>query len=174
MLKKNILKNAYIKDARVFPISMSKIEIIVEELQEKYVLKNSDKYFYLDINGKVLEEIDSYTTSELIMISDISKSDVKVKVGETIEGVSEINKLLENLKNEAFFNEISEIKITNKNGIVFKIKNQNKTVIFGELENINTKKLYLNRILEKEKSHAGEINLNVDFKEKFPIFKEEV
>ena len=70
--------------------------------------------------------------------------------------------------------EYKTIRIENQNEYSLYMESEKKTVHIGSISNLDTKMLYLQVMLEKEKDNEGEIFLNIDFKTKNPYFKEKV
>lgn len=54
------------------------------------------------------------------------------------------------------------------------LSQEKKVVYLGDKNKMETKILYLKKIIEQEKGIEGEIFLNKDFKDKFPVFREKV
>ena len=51
------------------------------------------------------------------------------------------------------------------------MQSENKTVNVGSIDKLDTKMLYLQSIIQREKESSGIIFLDVDFKEKFPYMR---
>ena len=178
-LNKNLKKNTYIKNASLKIVSSSEIELDIEERDEKYYISASNKFYTIDNSGMILKESITEPTN-LIKLSIFKTELVNIKVGEKlnesdIKDIEDISNIIKNyiytIKSDI---EISEAYYNEKIGYVINLSQEKKVVYLGDKNKMETKILYLKKIIEQEKGIEGEIFLNKDFKDKFPVFKEKV
>ena len=178
-LNQNLKKNPYIKNSSFKINSSSEITLQIKERVEKYYITASNKFYTIDNSGMIIRETQS-TPENLIKISMIKTEENKVKVGTKlndldIKDIEEISKILENyiytMKNDI---KVSEAYYNEKIGYVINLPEEKKLVYLGDNNKMDTKILYLKKMLEQEKGIEGEIFLNKDFKDKFPVFREKV
>lgn len=178
-LNKNLKKNTYIKNASLKIVSSSEIELDIEERDEKYYISASNKFYTIDNSGMILKEIITEPTN-LIKLSIFKTELVNIKVGEKlnesdIKDIEDISNIIKNyiytIKSDI---EISEAYYNEKIGYVINLSQEKKVVYLGDKNKMETKILYLKKIIEQEKGIEGEIFLNKDFKDKFPVFREKV
>ena len=177
-LNKNLKKNTYIKNASLKIVSSSEIELDIEERVEKYYISASNKFYTIDNSGMILKEIITEPTN-LIKLSIFKTELANIKVGEKlnesdIKDIEDISNIIKNyiytiksdIEISAYYNE--------KIGYVINLSQEKKVVYLGDKNKMETKILYLKKIIEQEKGIEGEIFLNKDFKDKFPVFREKV
>ena len=178
-LNKNLKKNTYIKNASLKIVSSSEIELDIEERDEKYYISASNKFYTIDNSGMILKESITEPTN-LIKLSIFKTELANIKVGEKlnesdIKDIEDISNIIKNyiytIKSDI---EISEAYYNEKIGYVINLSQEKKVVYLGDKNKMETKILYLKKIIEQEKGIEGEIFLNKDFKDKFPVFREKV
>ena len=178
-LNKNLKKNTYIKNASLKIVSSSEIELDIEERVEKYYISASNKFYTIDNSGMILKESITEPTN-LIKLSIFKTELANIKVGEKlnesdIKDIEDISNIIKNyiytIKSDI---EISEAYYNEKIGYVINLSQEKKVVYLGDKNKMETKILYLKKIIEQEKGIEGEIFLNKDFKDKFPVFREKV
>jgi cell division protein FtsQ len=102
--KTNIMRNSYILDVNIKRQLPNKIKIHVEERTAVFYIKKGEKYLVVDSKGVILEEKEIVNGMKLIRLDGFDKDDYKVgeviKVQDTrkIEIITEITKLIKNLK----------------------------------------------------------------------------
>ena len=178
-LNKNLKKNTYIKNASLKIVSSSEIELDIEERDEKYYISASNKFYTIDNSGMILKESTTEPTN-VIKLSMFKTELANIKVGEKlsesdIKDIEDISNIIKNyiytIKSDI---EISEAYYNEKIGYVINLSQEKKVVYLGDKNKMETKILYLKKIIEQEKGIEGEIFLNKDFKDKFPVFREKV
>lgn len=178
-LNKNLKKNPYIKNASLKIASSSEIDLDIEERVEKYYISASNKFYTIDNSGMILKESTTEPTN-VIKLSMFKTELANIKVGEKlsesdIKDIEDISNIIKNyiytIKSDI---EISEAYYNEKIGYVVNLSQEKKVVYLGDKNKMETKILYLKKIIEQEKGIEGEIFLNKDFKDKFPVFKEKV
>lgn len=179
LIKNNLKKNLYIDNVKIKIKSSSEIQLIIKERVEKYYIEKDGKYYIIEEYGKIIKETQEIP-KDLIKISVYKTKPEDIIVGnnlstEDLNDIQEINNIITNyIAKTNIDKEIVEAYFENKMGYVLSFKNEKKKVYFGDANKIETKILYLKKIIEQEKNVEGEIFLNKDFKDKFPVFREKV
>ena len=92
---------------------------------------------------------------------------------EDLEKIDIINNILSSLKNNGIESRIYAIDANDKKEIVLQLQDDQKTVYIGDGSDLNTRALYLKKILENEVGHSGTIYVNGDLDESYVYFKEQ-
>ena len=175
-LSKNLKQNPYIKSVSLKIISSSELEFDVVERIEKYYITASNKFYTIDNSGMIIKEV----TTEPTNLSMFKTEETNIKVGNKlnesdIKDIEDISSILDNYIYTIKKNiEVSEAYYNEKIGYVINLSQEKKVVYLGDKNKMETKILYLKKIIEQEKGIEGEIFLNKDFKDKFPVFREKV
>lgn len=177
-IKNNIKENAYVDEVKVNRILPNTIEITVTERQVAYLLEYGSSYAYIDEQGYILE-ISSANITDKIKIRGYKTTEDNIKPGnrlikEDLNKLNDVAIITDTAKNSGINAQITSINIENQNEYSLYMESEKKTVHIGSISNLDTKMLYLQVMLEKEKDNEGEIFLNIDFKTKNPYFKEKV
>lgn len=177
-IKNNIKENAYVDEVKVNRILPNTIEITVTERQVAYLLEYGSSYAYIDEQGYILE-ISSTNITDKIKIRGYKTTEDNIKPGnrlikEDLNKLNDVAIITDTAKNSGINAQITSINIENQNEYSLYMESEKKTVHIGSISNLDTKMLYLQVMLEKEKDNEGEIFLNIDFKTKNPYFKEKV
>lgn len=177
-IKNNIKENAYVDEVKVNRILPNTIEITVTERQVVYLLEYGSSYAYIDEQGYILE-ISSENITDKIKIRGYKTTEDNIKPGnrlikEDLNKLNDVAIITDTAKNSGINAQITSINIENQNEYSLYMESEKKTVHIGSISNLDTKMLYLQVMLEKEKDNEGEIFLNIDFKTKNPYFKEKV
>ena len=177
-IKNNIKENAYVDEVKVNRILPNTIEITVTERQVAYLLEYGSSYAYIDEQGYILE-ISSENITDKIKIRGYKTTEDNIKPGnrlikEDLNKLNDVAIITDTAKNSGINAQITSINIENQNEYSLYMESEKKTVHIGSIINLDTKMLYLQVMLEKEKDNEGEIFLNIDFKTKNPYFKEKV
>ena len=178
-LNKNLKQNSYIKSVSLKIISSSELEFDVVERIEKYYITASNKFYTIDNSGMIIKEVTTEPTN-LIKLSMFKTEETNIKVGNKlnesdIKDIEDISSILDNYIYTIKKNiEVSEAYYNEKIGYVINLSQEKKVVYLGDKNKMETKILYLKKIIEQEKGIEGEIFLNKDFKDKFPVFREKV
>lgn len=174
----NIKENPYINSVKIKRKLPSTISIIIEEREAEYMLEFGSSYAYIDKQGYILEISDKQLSNKIKIIG-YETSNENIKAGNKLCD-NDIDKLIavELIMNSAYNNSIStlvtSININDESNYIIYMESERKTIYIGDKNNIDTKMLYIKKILEKEKENEGEIYVNMDFRIKNPYFKQKV
>lgn len=169
---KNIKENPFIEDVKIQRKLPNEIIITVNERTIDFLVEFGGSYAYIDKQGFILQ-ISSENISDKLKINGYKTLEEEVKPGnrlckEDLEGINTIYKILNSAENYDLKKFITSINISDKSNYVLYLESEKKTVNLGTTDNIETKMLYLQSIIEREQGKEETIFLDVDFKEKYP------
>ncbi len=177
-VKSNIKEEPYIRKATVKRVLPSNIEITVEERILEYLFEFAGSYAYIGSDAHILE-ISGEKIEDKLRVKGYATSEEMMKPGnrlckEDIDSLNDVIEIMESAKNNALDNYIKLIDISNKSDYILYIESEKKTVHLGDTSNLDTKMPYIKVIMEREKDIEGEIFVNVDLRNKYPYFSEDV
>lgn len=174
-----IEKNPYVQNVEIKRDFSGELRIIVTQRQQKYLINYAGEYVYLDKEGYILEINKENNGSPIIIglstdLSDLSIGNTKIRLNnEDLKRIEVINNIMLALKNNGVENKINTIDVENKEDFILQLDEENKSVHIGDGSNLNTRVLYMKKILELEKEHSGIIYVNKDLDENYVYFKEQ-
>lgn len=143
------------------------------------MINYAGEYIYVDKEGYILE-VNSINNGNPILIgiitdfSELSIGNSKIRLEQTdLEKLDVVNNIVETIKSNNIENSITSIDITDKKNFILHLENDGKEVYFGDGNDINTKVLYMKKILESEAGHTGIIYMNGNLDEGYVYFKEQ-
>ena len=142
------------------------------------MLEIGSSYAYVDKQGYILE-ISSTSLEGKIKILGY-ETNIEDIVPENklcdndLDKLDTIKQIMTSAKNASIDNLITSINISNDDNYSIYMESEKKTSYIGDNSNLDTKMLYIKKILSKEKDNEGEIYVNMDFRTKNPYFKEKV
>ena len=176
VIAEKIKSNPYIDKVEIKRNLPDTIQITVEERKIAYQIKVIDSFVYIDYQGYILEKSSNdakvpiieglhTTTDELLKNARLSDSD--------ISKLNIILKIVDNAKSLDIYNIITKIIIQNNEYQIY-FDSSNKTAYLGDETDITNKMLYVEAILNNEKTKAGKIFVNGDLNNGFKTyFREE-
>ena len=69
---------------------------------------------------------------------------------------------------------ITQIDISDKNNYILDLSSEKKKIYLGDVSDLSTKVLWINKILKDEEKNEGTIYLNVNLNVEEPYFREKV
>lgn len=154
----NIKTIPYIENVKISKKLNGEVILDIVEREATYMLRNEDKYAYINNQGYILEisevalnlpiitgySSQNITPGERLEVKDLKKLDTLIEI-QSIAKTQNISDL------------ITEINIENDRNFVLSIPSHKKTVEFGEGTDINIKILRLIEILERTEGQEGTI-----------------
>ena len=181
--QKIIKSENYIESVKIKRKLPNKVVIDVKERVVAVQIKLSDNsYAYIDNQGYILEFSSEKLNVPVIKGETTDLIDLKSKDGIQRLNENDLNelglvlKVISIMKDNGIDSYISNFDISEKKDLKLKLnKEQNsKTVYLGDCSSINTRILYLKKILEDTKGEKGEIFINGNLKEDHIYFREDV
>lgn len=178
-IEKRVETNPYVKTAKVKRSLNGKVTIEVSQREPIYMVNYAGEYIYIDQEGYVLE-VSNINNEATILIGlttnfselEIGKNRIRLNQ-EDLEKIDMINTILLSLKSNEIENAITSIDITDKKNIILHLANDEKDVYIGDESDINTKILYMKKILESESGRAGTIYINGKLDDGYVYFREQ-
>lgn len=173
-----IKTNAYVENTKIKRKIPNKIEIIIEEREQKYNVEFLNGYAYINNQGYILEIAEQKL--DLPVIMGITTPQEQVVAGnrlndEDLEKLETVIQIMNICKSYELDKKVSSIDITNKNDYIMYMEEEKKTIHLGNDSNLTNKMLYVPAILKENQEKEGTIylngNINGDFK---PRFREKV
>lgn len=178
-IEENIEKNPYIKSAKIERNLSGLVRIVVSQRNVSYMINYSGEFIYLDNEGYVLELNSNSKNVPIIIgfLTDFSEMPIgnsKGRINKSdLDKLESINLIIDTLKNNEIDNTINSIDVTNSQNIILHLEADGKEVYLGDVKDINTKVLYMKKILEVEAGNTGIIYINGNLDEGYVYFKEQ-
>ncbi len=174
----NIKQNAYIEDVKIKRVIPNKIQIEVTEREPVFSIPVLGEFAYITTQGYILEI--AQNELNLPIIYGIKTSEENITAGnrlneEDLVSLESILKIVSALKDNALYDEVTNIDISDKNDYSIYMQEEQKTIHLGDTSNLSNKMLYVVAIIEQEKGVEGDIFVNGDFNDNFKAyFREKV
>lgn len=175
--EEKILKNPYIKSVKIKRVLPDKVSITVEERKTTFMIEYGSGYVYINNQGYILEvstqklEVPILQGAETISEEFVPGNRLCVN---DLEKMSTAIKIMEVAESNDISNLITRIDIENKQNYKISFESEQKIAYLGDETDIGTKILSIKSILEKEQGIAGEIFVNMDLKNNYPTFRQNV
>ncbi len=172
-LEKEIEMLPYAKDVVITKELPNKLIInVTERTNIGYILYGNDIYVYIDGEGVVLE-VQNYTREQRpffggLNITEVAKGEKLYVEDESVFAVAVT--LANTFKNFHFDNREIKIKLDDVDDIIFNI--DNIKVLFGDIENIYDKMVWIDAILNHELDKNASGTLDLRFPNRNPVFSE--
>ena len=178
-IEQRIEEVPYIESAKVERNLSGKLSIKVSQREPKYMVNYSGEYIYIDKQGYILEVNGNNNGTPIIIglttdFSELSIGKSKIRLNqEDLEKLDIVNNILATLNSNNVENQITSIDVTDKKNFVLNLESDGKEVYIGDGSDLNTKILYMKKILESEANHNGIIYINGKLDEGYVYFKEQ-
>ena len=174
--KEKVKQNAYIDTVEIKRTLPDKVIIVVTERIATYQINFANMYMLINNQGYMLEITEMNENMPIIV--GVTTNEEEIKAGnrlcvEDLERLEDVLRISESARVNGLDKLITKIDITNKNDYVVEMKEEKKTVHFGDTTNLALKMLYVSDIISKEKDE-GEIFVNTDLENKGAIFRKKV
>lgn len=176
-VKQKIKENAYIEDVKIKRKLPSEIQISVTERKPAFIIEYGASFVYIDNQGYILEI--STEKLELPILQGLQTESANFIEGNRLENndlqkMNTVLKIMEIAKNNEIANLITRIDVEDESNYKILLETKEKTAYLGDDSNLNTKILTIKAILEKTEGTAGEIFVNMDLNNNYPIFRQRV
>ncbi len=181
-IKKILKSEPYIESATIKRTIPNKVTIYVKERKPVLQIKlEDDTYVYINNQGYVLEfseeklentPVISQIETDLI---NLKNEDKTIRLNENdLNFLGIILKVMSIMKDYQMDSYIVKFDLSNSDDLIVTLNQKNKKVHFGDCSDLNTRVLYLKKILEDTKNEKGEIFINGDLNEDYVYFRKEV
>lgn len=176
-IEKQIKQNPYIESVKIERRLPSTLVIKIEERKPTYLLEFAGSYVYLSKQGYILEINEEKLELPIIQGAETSAesfSQGNRLIKEDLEKLSIVLKIMEVAQVNEIENLITRIDIENEKDIKLIFETEGKTAYIGDATNLITKIPTIKLILEDAKGKEGEILVNMDLNNEYPIFRQSV
>lgn len=175
--RENIKQNAYIDKVTINRNLPAEIQITVTERVATFMIEKDNQYLYMSNQGYLLEL--SPEKLELPILQGLETSVDDLVVGNRLcqtdlEKLEIVLRMVNLAKENNIANYITRIGIEDDEDYKLVMETEQKIVHMGDDSNLSDKMLNVKAILEKEKGVAGEIFVNVDLNNEYPMFRQNV
>ena len=176
-IEKRIKEEIYVDDVKITRKLPNTIVIDVKERNRDFSLKFSKGNAYINNQGYILEI--AKNKEKRTVIQGVQTSEENIVPGKRLdtEDLKKLEVVIEIMtiaKENEIDSKIQTIDISDKKEYILYLT-EDKQAYLGNSSNLNTKILYVKKIMELEKKKQGTIFVNGDFTKKFkPYFREKV
>lgn len=174
VMKNKLKENSYIQDVKIKRILPNKIKLIVEERKVEYVLQLANSYVYIDKKGYVLEISNNKPEVPIVLglTTDLSNIKPNDRLEEAdLNKMNNIAKIVQTASDNQIANLITKIDVSNEMDYTIYLDTEGKIAHLGDASELNTRFLYVKKLLEIRKGEAGEILVNGDLNSEYVYFK---
>ena len=175
--RENIKQNAYIDKVNINRNLPAEIQITVTERVATFMIEKDNQYLYMSNQGYLLEL--SPEKLELPILQGLETTVDDLVVGNRLcqsdlEKLETVLRMVNLAKENDIASYITRIGIEDDEDYKLVMETEQKIVHMGDASNLSDKMLNVKAILEKEKGVAGEIFVNVDLNNEYPMFRQNV
>lgn len=158
-IESRIEENPYVENATVERSLSGTVKINVTQREAVYMINYAGEYIYIDREGYILEVNPNSNGGAVIIglntdVSGLSMGNSKIRLNQDdLEKLDSINTIVATLRSNGIENTITQIDISEKKDIILNLEYDGKQVYIGDSSDMNTKALYIKKILETESGH---------------------
>ena len=176
-VKEKIKENAYIEDVIIKRKLPSQIEISIQERKTAFMIEYGASYVYINEQGYILEI--TAEKMQLPILQGVQTKSEEFIIGNRLENsdlqkMNTVLRIMEIAQSNEISNLITRIDIEDEKNYIITFEEKGKTAYIGDNSNLNTKILSIKAILEKTEGISGDILVNVDLNNEYPIFRQKV
>lgn len=164
-IEKSVNESPYIDSVTAKRKLPNEIQIEVIERNATYMLEFVNSMVYINNQGYILEITEEKIDVPIIVGYETQAEELKAGGRLCIEDLKKLEtvlKIVETTKNYEIYDLITKIGIADKNNFTLYLEGEKKTVYLGDASNINTRIMYLKKIIELEKGIESEVFINGD------------
>lgn len=174
-IKSKLKENSYVNDVEIKRVLPNKIKLVVEERKPEYVLPLANSFVSIDRQGFVLEISNSKPEVPIILgfttdLSNIKPNDRLEKTD--LQKMNMIFKIMETATNNNIANLITKIDVSNEKDYTIYLDTEGKIAYLGNGTELNTRFLYIKKLVELYQGKNGEIIVNGDLNSEYVYFRE--
>lgn len=176
-VKERLKENAYIEDVAIKRKLPSELQISIVERKATFMIEYGASFVYIDNQGYILEI--NTEKLELPILQGLQTESAEFIAGNRINNndlkkMNTVLKIMEIAQNNDMANLITRIDIEDEQNYKILFETKEKTAYIGDNSNLHTKILSVKAILEKNEGIAGEIFVNMDLNNNYPVFRQRV
>ena len=177
-VEKSIKENAYVESVDIKRELPNKVKIEVEERKRDFCLQFLNGYAYINNQGYILEIVQDKLNLPVIKGAETPEEEIKPGNRLNTEDLEKLEvaiKIINVAKENEFDSKVTSIDISNKNDYILSLEEEGKVAHLGDENSINTKMLYIKKVIELEAGKEGIIFVNGNFNNNFKAyFREKV
>ena len=176
-LEQRIKENAYIEKAIIKRSFPNKLLIDIQERKVKYMIQVGEAFIYINKQGYILDKSNERKDVPVLVgiITDVSKLNTGGRLDvEDLKKLDTVNRIYEKANINNLLPLITKIDISDIKNYTLYLDSEKKIVYLGDCSNLNTRILYVCKILEQESGKEGEIFVNVDLNDQYVYFREKI
>lgn len=166
----------YIEDVKIKKVLPNQIKLIVEERTVEYVLQLANSYVYINRQGFVLEISNDKPEVPMILgfITDLSNIKENDRLEKSdLQKMNVVIKIMETAKANQIENLITKIDISDEKDYMVYFDTEGKIAYLGNGNELNTRFLYIKKLLEIRKGESGEIFVDGDLNSEDVYFRKQ-
>lgn len=177
----SIKSNSYVENVEISRGLNGIVKINVKERAISYLINYAGAYIYIDNQGFILELNPEIKNVPILLgtstdFTSLAVGDSANKVtrlnDKDLEKLSVVNDIMDKCKSNEVSGLVSKIDITNPKDYVLSLDSEAKTVYLGDCSDLNTRVLYMKKIVQEEAGRAGQIFINMDLNKEYVYFRE--
>lgn len=174
VIKSRLKENSYVNDVEIKRVLPNKIKLIVEERKVEYVLPLANSYVYIDKQGYILEISSDKPEVPIVLgfTTDLSNIKENDRLDDAdLKKMNMLAKIVETANNNQIANLITKIDVSNEKDYTIYLDTEEKVAYLGDGSELNTRFLYVKKLLEIRKGEPGQILVNGDLNTEYVYFK---
>ena len=176
-IKANLKENPYINEVKIRKILPNKLKLIVDERSVDYVLQLANSYIYVNQEGYVLEIASEKTNVPVLVglttdLSNIKENDRLIE--SDLQKMKAVTKIIETAGNSGLANFITKVDVSNEKDYAIYFETEGKIAYLGDGTDLNTRFLYIKKLLEIHQGVPGEIIVNGDLNTEYVYFRKTI
>jgi len=158
-----IKENPYVNNVEIKRILPNKIKLIVDERKVEYALPLANS------------NTEPTVPTIIGFITDLSNIKTNDKlVDEDLKKINMVDKIMNMASNHNLKELITKMDVSDINDYTLYLDPENKTVYLGDGTDLNTRFLYIKKLLELYKETPGEIIVNGDLNKEYVYFRKSI
>lgn len=176
-IKANLKENPYINEVKIRKILPNKLKLIVDERSVDYVLQLANSYIYVNQEGYVLEIASEKPNVPVLVglttdLSNIKENDRLIE--SDLQKMKAVTKIMETASNSGLANLITKVDVSNEKDYAIYFETEGKMAYLGDGTDLNTRFLYIKKLLEIHQGVPGEIIVNGDLNTEYVYFRKTI
>ena len=162
---RKIKENSYVDTVEVKRCLPNKIRLRIQERKAEYALPLGNSFVYIDRNGYVIEISDRFSGIPILagFVTDLSQIKENDRLVESdYQAMKTLAKIRKTAGNHEIGGLISKMDISDQENYTMYLETEGKIVYLGNGTELNTRFLYIKKILQRERGKTGIIFANVD------------
>lgn len=176
-IQANLKENPYINEVKIKRMLPNKLKLIIDERSVDYLLQLANSYIYVNRQGYVLE-ISSEKPNVPVLVglttdlSNIKENDRLIEAD--LQKMNAVMKIMETATNSGLASSITKVDVSNEKDYAIYFETEGKMAYLGNGTDLNTRFLYIKKLLEIYQGVPGEIIVNGDLNTEYVYFRKTI